>query len=79
MLSLRPGITGPASLKYSNEEELLANQPDPLRYNDEVLFPDKVRINLHYIKTRSMWMDLGIIVFTLLRRKPMERWVESGK
>jgi lipopolysaccharide/colanic/teichoic acid biosynthesis glycosyltransferase len=79
MLSLRPGITGPASLKYSNEEELLANQPDPLRYNDEVLFPDKVRINLHYIKHRSMWMDLGIIVFTLLRRRPLERWVESRK
>jgi lipopolysaccharide/colanic/teichoic acid biosynthesis glycosyltransferase len=73
MLSLRPGITGPASLKYSNEEELLANQPDPLRYNDEVLFPDKVRINLNYIKNRSFWLDIKIIVYTLVGKKLEER------
>jgi lipopolysaccharide/colanic/teichoic acid biosynthesis glycosyltransferase len=48
ILLLRPGITGPASLKYRNEEELLANQENPQKYNDEVIFPDKVRINLHY-------------------------------
>jgi hypothetical protein len=48
MLLLKPGITGPASLKYRNEEELLAEQEDPQKYNDEVLFPDKVRINIEY-------------------------------
>ena len=42
VLLLKPGITGPASLKYRNEEELLAQQEDPQKYNDEVLFPDKV-------------------------------------
>ena len=47
MLLLKPGITGPASLKYRNEEELLAEQENPQKYNDEVLFPDKVRQAAH--------------------------------
>ena len=66
ILSLKPGITGPASLKYRNEEELLALQDDPQKYNDEVLFPDKVRINLDYLKNRSFGLDLRIIVCTVL-------------
>lgn len=48
ILKLRPGITGPASLKYANEEEILATVNDPIKYNDEIIFPDKVRINLNY-------------------------------
>ena len=44
ILLLKPGITGPASIKYRNEEELLAQQIDPIKYNDEVIFPDKVKI-----------------------------------
>ena len=47
ILLLKPGITGPASLKYRNEEELLAEQKEPQKYNDEFLFPDKVRIILN--------------------------------
>ncbi len=58
ILNLKPGITGPASIKYANEEELLAAQDDPVRYNDEVIFPDKVRINRKYLKNRSFWEDL---------------------
>lgn len=50
LLSVRPGITGPATLAYCNEEQLLAQQADPQRYNDEVIYPDKVRINLDYIR-----------------------------
>lgn len=65
ILELRPGITGPASLKYRNEEELLANQSDPNHYNDHVIWPDKVRINLEYYNTRSMWLDLKIIFKTI--------------
>lgn len=68
VLLLKPGITGPASLKYRNEEELLAMQPDPQRYNDEVIFPDKVRINLGYLRTWSFWRDIRIIVCTVLGR-----------
>lgn len=66
MLLLKPGITGPASLKYRNEEEILAKQADPVRYNDEVIFPDKVRINLSYLEKQSLWLDLKIILCTVL-------------
>lgn len=66
MLLLKPGITGPASLKYRNEEELLAEQDDPQVYNDEVLFPDKVRINIEYLDNWSFWNDVKIIVYTVL-------------
>lgn len=66
ILQLKPGITGPASLKYRNEEELLAEQENPQRYNDEVLFPDKVRINIEYLENWSFWNDIKIIIYTIL-------------
>ncbi len=66
VLRLRPGITGPASLKYRNEEELLARQPDPQRYNDEVIFPDKVRINRYYLHHYSFIKDIEMIFATVL-------------
>ena len=65
VLLLKPGITGPASLKYRNEEELLAQQEDPQKYNDEVLFPDKVRINIEYLDHWSFWNDIKIIIYTI--------------
>lgn len=69
VLKLRPGITGPASLKYRNEEELLANQADPQRYNDEVIYPDKVRINRFYLHNYSFIKDIQMIFCTVLGRK----------
>ena len=66
ILQLRPGIPGPASLKYRNEEELLASVDDPIRYNTEVIYPDKVRINLDYLRHWSFARDLKYIVQTLL-------------
>jgi lipopolysaccharide/colanic/teichoic acid biosynthesis glycosyltransferase len=66
ILKLRPGITGPASLKYANEEELLTGVSDPAKYNDEVIWPDKVRINLDYYHNRSFLGDIQIILKTLL-------------
>lgn len=69
VLKLRPGITGPASLKYRNEEELLATVDDPQRYNDEVIFPDKVRINRYYLHHYSFWMDIKMIFATVLGKK----------
>ncbi len=69
ILKLRPGITGPASLKYRNEEDLLAKQENPKRYNDEVIFPDKVRINLYYLYNYSFMKDIEIIFCTILGRK----------
>ncbi|WP_417431777.1 sugar transferase [Halpernia sp.] len=65
ILELKPGLTSEASLKYSNEEELLKLQINPLQYNDEVIFPDKVRINLNYYYGRSLLLDLKIIWKTL--------------
>ncbi|ADV44098.1 sugar transferase [Bacteroides helcogenes] len=66
LLLLKPGITGPASLKYRNEEEILAEQENPQKYNDEVLFPDKVRINIEYLDNWSFWHDIKIIIYTIL-------------
>jgi lipopolysaccharide/colanic/teichoic acid biosynthesis glycosyltransferase len=65
MLSLRPGITGPATLKYRDEEELLAAQGDPEAYNREIIWPDKVRINLEYIREWSLWNDCCYIFRTI--------------
>lgn len=69
VLRLRPGITGPASLKYRNEEELLAEQADPKKYNDEVIFPDKVRINRYYLHHYSFINDIKMIFCTILGRR----------
>jgi len=68
ILNLRPGITGPASLKYANEEELLATVEDPQAYNDEVLWPDKVKLNLNYYYTRNFFKDIHIVLLTLFAR-----------
>lgn len=61
ILEVRPGITGPATLAYRNEEELLANVEDPIRYNDEVIYPGKIRLNLEYLEHCSLWTDLRLI------------------
>ncbi|MDQ7047700.1 MAG: sugar transferase [Sulfurovum sp.] len=66
ILSLRPGITGPASLKYKDEEELLSKQDDPERYNKEVIWTDKVQINKTYIKEWSLKKDIIYIIKTVL-------------
>ena len=65
MLLLKPGITGLASLKYRNEEELLAEQEYPQWYNDKILFPDKVKINIEYLNHWSFWNDIKIIIYTI--------------
>lgn len=65
LLQLRPGITGPASIKYRNEEELLAQQADPKAYNDTVIWPDKVKINLDYLDHWSFFGDIKLIFKTV--------------
>lgn len=67
ILNLRPGITGPASLKYANEEEILAKVEDPERYNNEIIYPDKVKINLNYYYNHTLLSDLKIIFQTIIR------------
>ena len=61
ILSVRPGITGPAQLRYKNEEEILTAQDDPIKYNDEVIWPDKVKINRRYIENYSFFRDIFYI------------------
>jgi len=68
ILELRPGITGPASLKYADEEDMLASVTDPLKYTNEVIWPDKVRINLQYYRTRTFFGDFLIILMTIFRK-----------
>ncbi|MBQ2373838.1 MAG: sugar transferase [Alistipes sp.] len=67
ILKLRPGITGPASLKYANEEEILAQVENPVKYNDEVIFPDKVKINLDYYHNHTFIGDIKLIFQTVFR------------
>lgn len=69
ILDVRPGITCPATLKYRNEEELLAAQADPAAYNDGVIWPDKVRINMEYAENHSFIGDIRIILQTLFMVK----------
>ena len=69
ILKFKPGITGPASLKYRNEEELLASVDNPAQYNDEVIFPDKVKLNLYYLKHYSFIKDIQMIICTVLGKK----------
>ena len=65
ILTIRPGITGPASIKYKNEEEILANQPNPQEYNDKIIWVDKVAINKKYIKEWSFKRDILYIIKTI--------------
>ena len=65
LLELKPGITGLASLIYRNEEDILAKQVNPIEYNDEVLFPDKIKWNLLYQEKQSFILDLKILWHTI--------------
>ena len=65
VLSIKPGITGPASLKYKNEEEILAQVENPKEYNDKVIWPDKVKINKGYIQNWSLKKDIEYIIKTI--------------
>lgn len=61
ILKMRPGLTGPASIKYRHEDRILAQQNDPQKYNDEVIWPDKVKINKEYYENWSVWTDVSIL------------------
>lgn len=64
VLQVRPGITDPASIRYRNENELLAQVEEPERYYREVIMPDKLRLNLEYVQTMSLGEDLRLIFST---------------
>jgi lipopolysaccharide/colanic/teichoic acid biosynthesis glycosyltransferase len=76
---LRPGITGPATLLFRREEEMLAAVEDHIRFNDEVIYPEKVRLNLIYMRRCSFWLDVGYILATVApsisRRLGLDRYL----
>jgi lipopolysaccharide/colanic/teichoic acid biosynthesis glycosyltransferase len=65
LLELKPGITSEASIKYKDEETILSQHENPKLYNDTVIFPDKVRMNLEYYEHQSFWLDIKIIFKTI--------------
>lgn len=65
ILELKPGLTSLASIKYAHEELLLEKQKNPLDYNDTIIFPDKVKLNLEYYYSNSIYGDLKIIWKTI--------------
>ena len=65
LLELLPGITGPATLIFKDEAQLLSQAEDPIAFNDEIIYPQKVRINLAYMEDGSFWRDIGYIFATL--------------
>ena len=68
VLELKPGITSEASIKYYNEEEILERQNNALLYNDTIIFPDKVKMNLDYYYNQNFLLDIKIIIKTIFKR-----------
>lgn len=66
ILTVKPGITSPATLKFKNEENLLSKQKNPKKYNDEVIWPEKIKINKQYILEWSLINDIKCIVKTII-------------
>lgn len=65
VLSITPGITDPASIKYRHESEILARSSDPEQMYIEVVMPEKIRLNLEYAKEATVWTDFQILLSTL--------------
>ncbi len=65
ILKLHPGITGPATLLFREEERLLARARNPRAFNDAVVYPEKVRLNRQYLETGGFWRDIGYILATV--------------
>ena len=65
VLSVRPGITGPASIYFKKEEDLLAKQDNPQDYNKNIIWPKKVKINKEYINNYSIVNDIKYIYKTV--------------
>nr|WP_321222998.1 sugar transferase [uncultured Psychroserpens sp.] len=66
ILRVKPGITGPATLKYKNEEIVLSRQIDPEKYNRTIIWVDKVEINKKYVQNWSFYLDLNFITKSIL-------------
>ena len=67
VLSIKPGLTDYASIKYKNENEILAKFDNPEKGYIEQIMPDKLKLNLEYINNRNLWMDIKIIFATIFK------------
>jgi lipopolysaccharide/colanic/teichoic acid biosynthesis glycosyltransferase len=67
VLSVRPGLTDYASLEYIRENEILSSYSDPEKAYLEIIMPEKLRLNLNYIREQSMFTDLKIILKTIMK------------
>tara|TARA_R110000782_G_scaffold110739_1_gene200205 strand:- start:1388 stop:1975 length:588 start_codon:yes stop_codon:yes gene_type:complete len=65
VLTVKPGITDLASIKFSNENELLKGQDDPENFYIEIIMPEKLRLNLEYIEKMNFIYDLKLILMTI--------------
>jgi len=66
ILSVKPGVTSPATLKFKDEEDILSKQNNPKKYNDEVIWPEKTRLNKQYIENWTLINDIKCIVKTII-------------
>jgi lipopolysaccharide/colanic/teichoic acid biosynthesis glycosyltransferase len=73
-LSVRPGITDPATLLFRNEEQLLAHVPDALTYYKQVVLPRKLQLSTAYQRNRTFWSDLVVLVLTAFYSMVPSRW-----
>lgn len=71
ILTLRPGVTGPATMAFRDEEKLLVTQKDPEGYSREILWPRKVTLNQSYLNAWSLKMDVQIVIATMTSRPPV--------
>lgn len=67
VLTIRPGITDMASIRYRNENELLESVDNPEQYYREVIMQDKLRINMEYVEKASFWFDIKLILSTVIK------------
>jgi lipopolysaccharide/colanic/teichoic acid biosynthesis glycosyltransferase len=65
ILSVRPGLTGPATLKFKDEDKLLSDVVNPKKYNDTFIWPQKVVINKQYIENWSFYKDIKYIILSI--------------
>ena len=68
ILEVKPGITGPATLKYRNEEYILERQKDAKHYNRTIIWVDKVKINKNYVENYSFYLDLTLVLKSIINK-----------
>lgn len=81
ILTVAPGITGPATLRFRNEEVVLDSVADPDAYNIDVLFPEKVELNREYVENYSVAKDVKYVFMTVFALVPLQwvqNWIDRG-